>query len=219
MLFIGAWFVQMGVHEGAHAYAAHRLGDDTAYLLGKRSFNPLNHIEWKNINSVLLSVVVPIYTALIGLVPLGMAWVPVNPLRLKKWQRDMALVSFAGPAANLIVMLICIGLHSLISPVISELHPADMESFQRLLWVSDQFLRAICVTSALYGFFNLLPIPPLDGSKVLRFFLPPGGREVMDNIEPYGIWILMILFWSNSGVGVIIDIPIAFVMSIWNQVG
>ena len=102
VLLMGAWFVQMGAHEGAHAYVAHHYGDDTAYRLGKKSFNPLNHIEG-SFNSIFLSVLLPCLTALQGL-PIGMAWVPVNPRKLRKPQRDMALVSFAGPAANLLVM-------------------------------------------------------------------------------------------------------------------
>ena len=87
VLFIGAWFIQMGAHEGAHAYASHYCGDDTAYLLGKRSFNPFNHIEWTNFNSVLLSVVMPCLTAYWGMIPMGMAWVPVNPNRLRTINR------------------------------------------------------------------------------------------------------------------------------------
>ena len=220
-LFIGAWFVQMGAHEGAHAYAAHYLGDDTAYLLGKRSFNPLAHIEWQKINSVLFCVVCPIATTLTMGFPLGMAWVPVNPRRLKKWRRDMALVSFAGPAANLAVVAACLVVHLILSQF--PLVPLDMAenvplTLGGILWMFDEFARVICITSALYGFFNLIPLPPLDGSKILHFFLPPGGRDIMDRIEPYGMMIIFVLFWIGDA-SIIIYIPVIGTMLLWGLIG
>ena len=63
LLYIAAWFIQMGAHEGAHAYAAAALGDDTAALQGKRSFNPFAHIDWNDLNSILFAVVAPVFTA------------------------------------------------------------------------------------------------------------------------------------------------------------
>ena len=187
VLFIGAWFIQMGAHEGAHAYAAHHFGDDTAYLLGKRSFNPFNHIEWTNINSVILSVVLPCATAFIG-IPMGMAWVPVNPVRLRRPSRDMAFISFAGPLANFIVLLICLFLHL----VIGQLGITSLP-----IRLFDTFLMATGMTSLLYGVFNLIPLPPLDGSKVLRHFLNRNGQEIMDNIAQYGFIILVVLFYAT----------------------
>ena len=218
VLFIGAWFIQMGAHEGAHAYAAHRLGDDTAHLMGKRSFNPLAHIEWTNLSSLLLSIALPVFTALQGLVPIGMAWVPVNPNRLKKRSAGMAWISFAGPAANLIVVAICFALHAAISPFVPQLHPEDMDSIAKLFYLSDLFLQAIALTSALYGFFNLIPIPPLDGASVLRHWLPEGGQEVLDNMRPYGFFVLIILFWMGDA-SIIIQAPLEAVGWIWSQLG
>lgn len=210
ILLMGAWFVQMGAHEGAHAYVAYRCGDDTSYLLGKRSFNPLNHIEWNSFNSIFLSVVLPCLTALQGL-PIGMAWVPVNPRKLKKPGRDMALISFAGPAANLIVMFACIVLHAFLSPLGLT---AESTGLFRIFWMLDEFLRAICLTSAIYGFFNLVPIPPLDGAKVLHHFLPTAAQEVMDNIAPYGMFVILVLFWVGDA-GVIFHYPMVVVYLMW----
>lgn len=194
LLLIAAWFIQMGIHEGAHAYMAHRAGDDTAYLLGKRSFNPLNHIE-PTASSIGLSVIAPIVTSLLGLIPMGMAYVPVNPRRMKNWQKDMAKVSFAGPASNFILVGVCLGLHFLIDPIAPDVDPKEM-TFERFLWVLDYFTYAIALTSVLYGVFNLLPIPPLDGAGVLRYFLSPSARETLDGFQTYGLLIAFLLFYN-----------------------
>ena len=213
LLFIGAWFVQMGAHEGAHAYVADYLGDDTARLLGKRSLNPLVHVNWNSFNSILMSVLFPVFTALNGLVPMGMAWVPINPRRFRRVERDMALTGFAGPAANLAVVFICLIGHLALLPILGGDPQSSM--LDRVIFLFDELLRVVCFTSALYGFFNLLPLPPLDGSKILRYFLPAAGKEILDNMEPYGIWILVALFWVGDA-GVIIQIPMAFVAVLWN---
>ena len=214
---IGAWFIQMGVHEGAHALVAKRLGDDTAEQLGKDSLNPLAHIEWDNFNSILLSVLLPIFTSLQGMIPIGMAWVPINPRKFKKVHRDMALVSFAGPAANLLVVAICIFLHAILFPLAPmELTP-NMAFSGKLLFLLDEFVRLTCLTSALYGFFNLIPIPPLDGSKVLHFFLPQKGKDIMNNLSQYGFMIILVLFWVGDA-GVVLNLPLDIVKIFWYAV-
>ena len=81
-------------------------------------------------------------------------------------------------------------------------------------WMFDEFLKAICLTSAIYGFFNLVPIPPLDGSKVLHHFLPEAGQEIMDNIAPYGMFLIFILFWAGNA-GVIFMYPMLMVYMAW----
>ncbi len=199
-----AWFIQMGVHEGAHAYAAHACGDDTAHLMGKRSFDPFRHIEWRNLNSILLSVVLPVYTAMQGHIPMGMAWVPVNPLRFRKMRRDHALVSAAGPLSNFALAAALLTLHYGI---------AFLPAAEAVLAV-DQLLSAVYVTSLVYGVFNAIPLPPLDGSRVLYYFLPPSLRALMDDIEPYGFWIL-ILFFAFGRAGVIIEPFLDLGLALW----
>ena len=83
-----------------------------------------------------------------------------------------------------------------------------------MLGMLDDFLKAICLTSAIYGFFNLVPIPPLDGSKVLHHFLPEAGKEIMDNIAPYGMFLIFILFWAGNA-GVIFMYPMLMVYIAW----
>lgn len=210
LLFVAAWFIQMGAHEGAHAYVADWCGDDTAALQGKRSFNPLVHVNWREINSVLFAVVAPVFTALMGLVPMGMAWVPINPRRMRGWRRDVALVSVAGPAANLLVAVACLPLH--LGLVSLGYEP------ESLLRVLDDLVYAVYLTSLVYGLFNLLPIPPLDGSKILYYFLPPWGRGVMDQLEPYGMLMLVAIFFVGPGAGML-HLPLGAAMALWGMVG
>lgn len=210
LLLIAAWFVQMGAHEGAHAHVADRLGDDTAALQGKRSFNPLVHINWHEPRAVVLGVVAPVVTALMGLVPMGMAWVPVNPRRLRGWRRDMALVSVAGPIANLLLSLLCLPVHM----VIAGWGYTD----DSLLRILDELAFAIYLTSAVYGLFNLIPIPPLDGSRVLHYFLTPWGRGVMDQLAPYGMMMLVALFFVGPGGG-LLDVPLSAAYTAWAWAG
>ena len=215
ILLIGAWFIQMGAHEGAHAHMAYRCGDDTASLLGKRSFNPLNHVEWTNINSILFSVIVPSLTAYYYMFPMGMAWVPVNVRRLRSPGKDMAKIAFVGPLANLVVAAVCLVLH--LSLGMLGLSNEDTVGLMRFAWLCDQFLFAIGFTSIIYGFFNLVPIPPLDGAKVLRHFLPRGGQDVMDNIAPYGMMLIVMLFWVGD-LGQIFLVPMSIFVQLWGFV-
>lgn len=210
LLYVAAWFIQMGAHEGAHAYAAAALGDDTAALQGKRSFNPFAHIDFRDLNSVLFAVVAPVFTAFQGLVPMGMAWVPVNPRRLKGWRRDLALVSIAGPAANFVLAALCLIPHAVLAS-----QGFEPGSFPDVL---HDLTYAVYLTTLVYGIFNLVPIPPLDGSKVLHYFLKPGGRDVMDRIAPYGMFILVAFFFFGPGSGVI-DVPLDLAMWVWSIVG
>ena len=204
-LFMASWFVQMGFHEGGHAYAADYFGDDTARLLGKKSFNPLDHIEWNNPMSLIWSIAVPMGTAAMGMIPMGMAWVPVNPNRMKNRERAMAWVSFAGPAANLLTSVVCLVLHVLLS-YFPQVNPNTVGGFggiAGLTWLFDKLFYTVYLTSALYGVFNLIPVPPLDGSSILRYFLPRKGKELLDSIAPYGLLLVMILFWRGPGQHVI----------------
>lgn len=217
-LFIIAWFVQMGLHEGGHAYTADYFGDDTARLLGKKSFNPLNHIEWDNFNYLILAVGLPVFSALQGGFPMGMAWVPINPARMRNRDIAVPLVSFAGPLANFLLLIVCLGLHFvLVQFPQSQLQPGSF-SLAGGFWLLDEALFCIYITSAIYGMFNLVPIPPIDGASVLRYFLPKAGKNLMDDIAPYGFFILMALFFIGD-MGSIFSKPLFFLRDIWLSIG
>ncbi len=205
--FILAWFIQMGIHEGAHAWAAWRCGDDTAYLLGKRTIDPLKHINWTEFNSVMLGVILPVMTAARG-VPMGMAWVPVNPLRFRRMRRDHAIVAAAGPLSNFALALLLLGLNVVAVHYLYPFLDASKATAIEIL------LYAVYKTSIIYGIFNAIPLPPLDGSRVLYYFLPPQLRQVMDDMEPYGFWILILLFAFHQGDRVIIP-AVRFFEMLW----
>lgn len=192
----------MGIHEGAHAYTAFALGDDTAEQMGKRTFDPFRHINWTELNSILFAVIMPVVTAMQGLIPMGIAWVPVNPALFRKPQRDAALVAVAGPFSNFVLALVLLLIHL-------GLSAAGLEPF-----VVGRLLFCVYITSIVYGLFNMVPIPPLDGSRVLYFFLPARGREIMEDLEPYGFLILIAVFMFGSG-GNFLRPAIGFFSSLW----
>ena len=174
-------------HEFAHAYVANRLGDDTAKQNGRLSLNPLRHLD-------------PLGTIMIFLVHFGWAKpVPVNPYRLKNPKKDMLWISAAGPAAN---MILALASGILLRLIVATAGEADRHSFMGLLtyvvFMSLQINLALAI-------FNILPIAPLDGSKILSGLLPAGFEKMLYFMERYGPFILLglIIFGSVTGVSVL----------------
>ncbi len=185
--------VAITIHEFGHAAVANLLGDRTARNMGRVSLNPLKHLD-------------PVGTLFLVLV--GFGWgkpVPVNPYALKKARRDMALVALAGPAANIILALVVgFALRGgefrwfLIQPFFS----IDALSVTGLI---SLMLSTMVYYNILLGLFNLIPIAPLDGSKVLIGLLPETEAEAVARIEPYGPAIIMVIFMFDvlrSGPGI-----------------
>jgi len=171
------------LHEYAHGRMAELRGDDTARVMGRLTFNPIPHID------LVGSVILPLIAALTGAPLIGWAKpVPVNPYRLHNPSRDMMFVGAAGPLANLVFAVAC----------------AFILYFIRLAGIYDDiifsFLKYAVVINVLLPLFNLVPIPPLDGSRILAGLLPPRIAYEYMKIEPYGIFIIFFLvstgfFW------------------------
>ena len=181
--FAVAVFTGLAFHEFTHAWAANELGDDTAKRLGRLTLNPLAHLE-------------PLGTVLILLVGFGMAKpTPVNPERLKYGPlRGNALVAFAGPASNFFFAAVAaiplqLGLveSSFGSNIAAVIRFGSGEDYVFL------FLYFIIGLNVILGIFNLLPIPPLDGFKVVSGLLPSNLAGELQKLEPYGMGILMTL--------------------------
>lgn len=171
----------MMLHELAHGLVAYKLGDDTAKEDGRLTLNPLKHLDpW-------LSVAMPLLLLISGGPIFGGAKpVPVNSYKLKYGPWGMALVAIAGPLTNFLIAFIAF-LVGFYSGALSSSGIAG-EIFSNLVMVNLGF-----------GIFNLIPIPPLDGSRVLYAISPDPIRDLLDRIEPYGIMVVLILVVMGSG--------------------
>lgn len=179
-LYLPILFFSIILHEYAHGYIACRNGDDTAYLLGRLTFNPLKHID------MLGSVIVPLACYFTGMPLFGWAKpVPVNPYRLNDVRNDMAKVAFAGPASNLILAVIAM----LLLKLVVMLMPESITLIKVLFYT--------IFINAFLAIFNLMPVPPLDGSKILVRFLPDALAVKYMQLERYGLLIVAVLIISG----------------------
>jgi Zn-dependent protease len=172
------------VHEVAHGWVAFRLGDDTAYQMGRLTLNPLKHID--PIGTILVPLV------LILTVGFAFGWakpVPVNFNRLHNPRRDTALVAVAGPASNL---LMAIGWAVIVK--LASLLPGNMTALALPLIYMGMFGMII---NAILMAFNLIPIPPTDGGRIAISLLPPRLGNQLSRLEPYGLLIILLLLLSG----------------------
>lgn len=168
------------LHEAAHAYAAKYFGDMTAYSQGRMSLNPIVHID------LFGTIIIPIvlYMATDGQFLFGYAKpVPVNFGALRKPKRDMAWVSLAGPGANFLMAFIW-----MILAILLVAFKVEHEFFYRMA-------QAGLLTNLVMFAFNLFPIPPLDGGRILTSLLPHRQAYQFAKIEPYGFFIVMALVY------------------------
>jgi len=188
LYFIPFWVIlafSVIVHECAHAIAAYRLGDPTAYLAGRITLNPIKHID------LVWTIVIPLITYFWGGFIFGGAKpVPINPYNFRDANKGMMLSSLAGPLSNfLLAILGFIGFFLSIKVL-------PLTGFFRALnW---NIFTMMVIINILLGLFNLIPIPPLDGSRVLRYFLPWHMKEGFDRIEQFG-FIIIIIFIMTGG--------------------
>ena len=177
--------LSLSLHEAAHAWTAWKLGDPTAKDLGRVTLNPLPSID------PFLTIILPIGMLLAGLPAFGGAKpVPVSYHRLRHPLRDMMLVAIAGPLSNfLLAVLFVLGWKSAV--YLGDYDPGDL-----LPTVMLYSMAANLVLAA----FNMLPIPPLDGSRVMAWLLPSALREPYIALERLGILLVMALLWFVPGV-------------------
>lgn len=165
------------LHEAAHGWVADKLGDPTARQLGRISMNPLRHIDPMG------TIVIPLMMILTFGIAFGAAKaVPVNPKNFKQPHLDMALVAVAGPASNIIMALFWACLIAI------SLHVVPGTTFAAVFNPVGQ--AGVAINLVLIA-LNILPIPPLDGSKIVAGVLPPGALEAYLKFERYGFFILI----------------------------
>ncbi|MGH7694913.1 MAG: site-2 protease family protein, partial [Gemmatimonadaceae bacterium] len=181
----------MVAHEYAHGYAALKQGDPTAYQLGRLTWNPLKHID------PFMTIILPIITYLSGGFIFGGAKpVPVVPRNFKNYKRGDIIVSLAGIATNLALAVI----FTILVPIVGLLGNAAPVLAATLSIIQAMFLFGILINLVL-AVFNLLPLPPLDGSHVMKYLLPPAWALRYQQLGMYGIFILLLLFATGLGRG------------------
>jgi Zn-dependent protease len=183
----------ISAHEAAHAWMSYKFCDDTARLLGRITLNPVAHTD--PIGTLLIPIAMFVFGAIgspAASIPL-IGWgkpTPVNPLRWRNKDLANVMVSIAGILANILIATIAF----IILKVL--LVTGAAESLQRSTAEPlGLFLSYLLIMNISLAVFNLLPFPPLDGSKVLDTFLPASARPIMDMLEQYGYIILMILIY------------------------
>ncbi len=196
------------LHEYAHGWVANRYGDPTARMEGRLTLNPLAHVDpFGSVIFPLICLIMP------GGLLLGWAKpVPINPSRLRNPRRDMALVAAAGPGMNLVLAIasaLLIGLFFRIDPSLAASWPPHpgMEPRQDLLGMILLPLTAMASYSVLINVllmtFNLIPIPPLDGGRVMTSLLPARSAAALSRLEPYGMLIIVALIVLDPHIHVI----------------
>lgn len=170
------------IHEFSHAWTADQLGDDTARRAGRLTLNPLSHLD--PLGSLLLLVA-------------GFGWakpVPINPYALeRRTPAGTMLVSAAGPFSNLIL--------AIVGSIPFQMGMLTPSRGGGILPTPSGFLLEFIFINLILLFFNLIPVSPLDGEKVLEYFLPPEGRATLYRLRPYGPMILMLLVFIGPFLG------------------
>jgi Zn-dependent protease len=180
----GVLLISLTIHEAAHAWTADRFGDRTARMLGRVSLNPLVHVDW--IGTVLL----PIIAAVSNLPLIGWAKpVPVNVRNLRHPRRDFMIIAAAGPISNLLQACLAAVLLRL---AIGVVDPPNVYASP----VVTALLLAVQI-NLLLAFFNLIPVPPLDGGNVLMGLLPPNLAAAYSAVRQYGFIILYALMLTG----------------------
>lgn len=188
-------------HEVAHGFVANRLGDPTAKMMGRLTLNPIAHID--PIGTIIVPIMLFIFSN--GAFIFGTAKpVPVNFHNLRNPRRDSAFVSAAGPATNVIIAFASI----LLFILIHKISPSPSPTFfsQKIMTPLSIMLQYSISFNIFIAAFNLLPVPPLDGGRIVTSLLPTKHSYQFSKLEPYGILIVLVLWFT--GIAHYIIVPI-----------
>ena len=194
IIYMVVLLLAISAHEAAHAWMSHKFGDNTAYMLGRVTLNPVAHTD--PIGTLLIPIISFVLGAMggaLGSIPL-IGWgkpTPVNPRNWTNYKTANVMVSIAGVLANLILLIIGIIIAKILLTQGFELGDFFGGSQNPIaIFVGDLMMLNLSLFV-----FNLLPFPPLDGSKILSTFLPQSFQPALDLLEQYGFLILMFLIY------------------------
>lgn len=205
ILYIPILFFSIVLHEFAHGLVAYRMGDDTAYLSGRLTLNPIAHVD------IIGTLAVPLFCYIFSMPLFGWAKpVPVNPLRLPSPKRDMGKVAAAGPAVNLLLALALVIVMKILVLWSGQTPKAGVEQ-------AFVFLQYGVMINVLLAVFNLMPIPPLDGGNIVTALLPPrASMRYQLFFGRYGMYIVLALILTG-GVRYFLLPPTYFILNLFNK--
>lgn len=195
IIYMVVLLLAISAHEAGHAWMSYKFGDDTAYMLGRVTLNPVAHTD--PIGTLLIPIVAFILGSMggaLGSIPL-IGWgkpTPVNPRKWDRYKLANVMVSIAGVLANLILLIIGLAIAKILM-VAGGYNPNDFLS--REANPIGIFVSNLMFLNLSLFVFNLLPFPPLDGSKILSTFLPDSAQPILDVLEQFGFLILMFLIY------------------------
>lgn len=199
VIVLGVILFSMTLHEVMHGFVAYWLGDDTAKLEGRLTLNPIKHID------PILTLALPLILAVIGGPIFGGAKpVPFNPARVKYKEWGAALVALAGPLTNFVIAFIFFGVYAL---------AGGPEG------IVGQILTTVVLVNLGFFVFNMIPVPPLDGSRVIYALAPDFVRRGMEVVEQYGIILVFaIVMLASSVIGAFMTSIMGAILRLFAQI-
>jgi Zn-dependent protease len=204
-VIIGVILFSMTLHEVMHGFIAYWLGDDTAKLQGRLTLNPIKHID------PFLTIILPIGLYLVGAPVFGGAKpVPFNPDRVRYDEWGAALVAIAGPLTNFVIAFLLFGVGTVLSYNLSDFYTSDL---------IELVLTYGVLINLGFFVFNMIPLPPLDGSRVLYALAPEFVRRGMEYIEAYGlIFVFGFVLLASSVIGALMGQAIQFFIDLFSKI-
>ncbi|MDB5177356.1 MAG: ywhC [Candidatus Saccharibacteria bacterium] len=202
---LGVILISMTLHEAMHAYVAYWLGDDTAKLEGRLTLNPIKHID------PILTILLPVTLAIAGLPIFGGAKpVPFRPDQVRYEEWGAAVVALAGPLTNLFIAFILFGIGSVIGYNLTDYSYSS---------IPEMILTYGVLINLGFFVFNMIPLPPLDGSRVLYALAPEIVRRGMEVIEQYGlIFVFAFVLLASSFIGTFMGTVISAIIGVFAKI-